>query len=97
VDVFDAGTLDEALIALRTFDVHHVLVEGGAQVAREFLRRDLVDRLIIFQSPRPLGPDALRPFEGSAADFEAKLQSLPVVRSGQFGDDTMTVYAIHEA
>ena len=97
VDVFDAETLDDALIALRTFDVHHVLVEGGAQVAREFLGRDLVDRLIIFQSPRPLGPEALRPFEGAEADFTATLQSLPVVRSAQFGDDTMTVYAIHEA
>jgi diaminohydroxyphosphoribosylaminopyrimidine deaminase/5-amino-6-(5-phosphoribosylamino)uracil reductase len=97
VEVFDAETLEEALVALRTFDVHHLLVEGGAQIAKEFLRRDLVDRLIIFQSPRPLGGDALRPFDGAEADFAAKLQSLPVVRTGKFGDDTMTVYAIHEA
>jgi diaminohydroxyphosphoribosylaminopyrimidine deaminase/5-amino-6-(5-phosphoribosylamino)uracil reductase len=97
VDVFDAETLDEALVALRTFDVHHLFVEGGAQVAREFLRRDLVDRLIIFQAPRALGPEALRPFEGSDDEFAAKLQSLPVVRSEKFGEDTMTVYAIHEA
>jgi len=97
VDVFHAETIDEALVALRTFDVHHLFVEGGAQVAKEFLRRDLVDRLIIFQSPRPLGRDALRPFEGSDDDFAATLQSLPIVRSEKFGEDTMTVYAIHEA
>jgi diaminohydroxyphosphoribosylaminopyrimidine deaminase/5-amino-6-(5-phosphoribosylamino)uracil reductase len=97
VDVFDAESLDEALVALRTFDVHHLFVEGGAHVAKEFLRRDLVDRLIIFQSPRTLGPGALRPFEGSDDDFAAKLEALPVVRSGKFGDDTMTVYALHEA
>jgi diaminohydroxyphosphoribosylaminopyrimidine deaminase/5-amino-6-(5-phosphoribosylamino)uracil reductase len=97
VDVFDAETLDEALLALRTFDVHHLLVEGGAQVAREFLRRDLVDRLIIFRSPRALGREALRPFEGAHDDFAARLNSLPVVSSETFGEDTMTVYAIHEA
>ncbi len=97
VDVFDAESLDDALAALRTFDVHHLMVEGGAQIARELLSRDLVDRLIIFQSPLTLGPAALRPFEGSADDFAARLESFPVVRSEKLGDDVMTVYAIHEA
>ena len=97
VDVFDAETLDEALSALRSFEVHHLFVEGGATVAREFLTRGLVDRLIIFQSPLVLGSAALRPFEGSADEFAAMLKTLPVVRSQAFGDDVMTVYAIHEA
>ena len=97
VAVFDAATLSEALTALRTFDVYHVLVEGGAQIARELLNQDLVDRLIIFQAPSALGPEAVRPFGGSPDDFVGKLKRLPVVSSGNFGDDVMTVYAIHEA
>ncbi|MDQ3673938.1 MAG: bifunctional diaminohydroxyphosphoribosylaminopyrimidine deaminase/5-amino-6-(5-phosphoribosylamino)uracil reductase RibD, partial [Gemmatimonadota bacterium] len=97
VDVFDAETLEDALSALRTFDVHHLFVEGGAQVAREFLKRELVDRLIIFQSPATLGPAAHRPFEDSAAEFAGSLKSFPVVDTGNFGEDVMTVYAIYEA
>jgi diaminohydroxyphosphoribosylaminopyrimidine deaminase/5-amino-6-(5-phosphoribosylamino)uracil reductase len=97
VGVFEAATLSDALKALRTFDVHHVMVEGGAQVARELLKEDLVDRLIIFQAPSILGPDAVRPFEGSAEDFAARLKTHPIVSSAVLGEDVMTVYAIHEA
>jgi diaminohydroxyphosphoribosylaminopyrimidine deaminase/5-amino-6-(5-phosphoribosylamino)uracil reductase len=97
VDVFETATLEDALSALRTFDINHLMVEGGAQVAREFLERDLVDRLVIFQSQSILGPAAHRPFEGSAGDFAARLQSFPVVDTANFGQDVMTVYAIHEA
>src|SRR5690349_9849091 len=48
VDVFEAENLRQALEALRGFGVEHLLVEGGARVASEFLREKLVDRLIIF-------------------------------------------------
>ena len=97
VHVFDAATLNDALSALREFDVHHLFVEGGAQIARELLHGDLVDRLIIFQSPSTLGPDARRPFDGAAEDFAARLERLRVVSTNVFDNDTMTVYAIHEA
>ncbi|HLA15039.1 MAG TPA: dihydrofolate reductase family protein, partial [Gemmatimonadaceae bacterium] len=96
VGVFDAETLEEALSALHGFHVNHLFVEGGAQIAREFLRRDLVDRLVIFQSPSTLGPGARHPFEGTAAEFAARLDGLPVLTTNTFGEDTMTVYAIRE-
>jgi diaminohydroxyphosphoribosylaminopyrimidine deaminase/5-amino-6-(5-phosphoribosylamino)uracil reductase len=95
VDVFEAADLGDALSALRGFDIEHLMVEGGARVAREFLQRGLVDRLVIFQAPFEVGAAGLSPFEG-AVDARAHLAALPVIRRGEFGEDVMTVYALNE-
>jgi diaminohydroxyphosphoribosylaminopyrimidine deaminase/5-amino-6-(5-phosphoribosylamino)uracil reductase len=97
VDVFEAEDLSAALEALRGFEVHHLMVEGGPRVAREFLRQDIVDRLIIFQSPITLGGEALSPFDGLSGSFRETLAEKPVVRRAEFGEDVMTVYALREA
>jgi diaminohydroxyphosphoribosylaminopyrimidine deaminase/5-amino-6-(5-phosphoribosylamino)uracil reductase len=97
VDVFEAEDLPAALEALRGFEVQHLLVEGGARVAREFLQQDLVDRLVIFQSPITLGGDALSPFSGLPGNYRETLANKPIVRRAEFGDDVMTVYALREA
>ncbi len=96
VDVFEAEDLPQALEALRGFEVQHLMVEGGARVAQDFLRRGVVDRLVIFQSPITLGEDALSPFVGPG-DFAESLARKPVVRRAEFGEDVMTVYALREA
>ena len=95
VDVFEAEDLAVALHALHGFEVQHVLVEGGARVAREFLRGDLVDRLVIFQSPVAIGGDALSPFDGLPG-FPDSLAKKRIVRRAEFGDDVMTAYALSE-
>jgi diaminohydroxyphosphoribosylaminopyrimidine deaminase/5-amino-6-(5-phosphoribosylamino)uracil reductase len=96
VDVFEAADLSDALSALRGFDdIMHLMVEGGARVAREFLQRGLVDRLVIFQAPFELGAEGLSPFEG-ADNARAHLDALPIVRRVEFGEDVMTVYALNE-
>jgi diaminohydroxyphosphoribosylaminopyrimidine deaminase/5-amino-6-(5-phosphoribosylamino)uracil reductase len=97
VDVFEAEDLPAACAALRGFDVHHLMVEGGARVAREFLRQDLVDRLVIFQSPITLGSGALSPFDGLPGNFQELLAKRRIVRRVEFGDDVMTEYALSEA
>ena len=97
VDVFEAEDLPAALEALHGFEVQHLLVEGGARVAREFLRQNLVDRLIIFQSPITLGTGALGPFDELPGDFRETLSKLPIVRRAEFGEDVMSVYALREA
>lgn len=97
VDVFEAEDLPQALEALRGFDVQHLLVEGGARLASEFLRQKLVDRLIIFQSPTDLDDNALSPFANLNGDYRDWLSSLPVVRRVEFGEDVMSAYALHEA
>jgi diaminohydroxyphosphoribosylaminopyrimidine deaminase/5-amino-6-(5-phosphoribosylamino)uracil reductase len=96
VDVFEAEDPPAALEALHGLDVQHLLVEGGARVARDFLRQNLVDRLIIFQSPITLGTDALSPFDGLPGDFRESLSRLPIVRRTEFGEDVMSVHALRE-
>jgi diaminohydroxyphosphoribosylaminopyrimidine deaminase/5-amino-6-(5-phosphoribosylamino)uracil reductase len=96
VDVFEAEDLSAALQALHGFEVQHLFVEGGARVAQAFLRQNLVDRLIIFQSPITLGPGALSPFDGPPGDFREALSKLPIVRRAEFGEDVMSVYAMRE-
>jgi diaminohydroxyphosphoribosylaminopyrimidine deaminase/5-amino-6-(5-phosphoribosylamino)uracil reductase len=97
VDVFEAEDLPAALHALRGFDVQHLMVEGGARVARDFLREGLVDRLIIFQSPVTLGAGGLSPFDELSDSLKRELQSARVVRRAEFGEDVMTEYALREA
>jgi diaminohydroxyphosphoribosylaminopyrimidine deaminase/5-amino-6-(5-phosphoribosylamino)uracil reductase len=95
VDVFDAEDLPGALEALHGFEVQHLFVEGGARVAQEFLRQNLVDRLIIFQSPITIGAGALSPFDGIPGDFRESLSKRPIVRTASFGEDLMSVYALN--
>lgn len=95
VDVFEAEDLPAALAALRGFEVQHLFVEGGARVAGEFLRQNLVDRLVIFQAPITLPDSALNPFDG-LPDFRTRLSDARVVRRAEFGDDVMSVYALRE-
>jgi diaminohydroxyphosphoribosylaminopyrimidine deaminase/5-amino-6-(5-phosphoribosylamino)uracil reductase len=95
VDVFDAPDLVTALEALHGFEVQHLFLEGGARLAQEFLRQNLVDRLIIFQSPITIGAGALSPFDGIPGDFRESLSERPIVRRASFGEDVMSVYALH--
>jgi diaminohydroxyphosphoribosylaminopyrimidine deaminase/5-amino-6-(5-phosphoribosylamino)uracil reductase len=96
VDVFEAEDLPAALQALRAFEVHHLMVEGGARVAQEFLRQGLVDRLVIFQSPVTLGAGGLSPFDELSDSLKKELQNARVVRRAEFGEDVMTEYALRE-
>jgi diaminohydroxyphosphoribosylaminopyrimidine deaminase/5-amino-6-(5-phosphoribosylamino)uracil reductase len=95
VDVFEAEDLAAALAALRGFEVQHLFVEGGARVAQEFLRQNLVDRLVIFQSPVTLPDSGLSPFDG-LPEFRGKLSDARIVRRAEFGEDVMSVYALRE-
>jgi diaminohydroxyphosphoribosylaminopyrimidine deaminase/5-amino-6-(5-phosphoribosylamino)uracil reductase len=96
VDVFEAEDLTEALRALRGFDFNHLMVEGGARVAQEFLRRDLVDRLVIFRSPITLGTNGVGPFDGLPQSVQERIDNARVVRTAKFGEDVMTAYALRE-
>jgi diaminohydroxyphosphoribosylaminopyrimidine deaminase/5-amino-6-(5-phosphoribosylamino)uracil reductase len=95
VEVVAEPDLDTALVALRAAGVRSLFLEGGARLAGSFLERSVVDRLIIFRSRRIVG-HGLGAFDFAPAGFAASLARARVVDQRPFGDDTMTIYAIHE-
>jgi diaminohydroxyphosphoribosylaminopyrimidine deaminase/5-amino-6-(5-phosphoribosylamino)uracil reductase len=95
VEVVTEQDLDGALAALGSRGVRSLFLEGGARIAGSFLERSLVDRLIIFRSRRILG-HGLGAFDFAPAGFAASLARTRVVDEQPFGDDTMTIYALHE-
>ena len=93
-----AGSTGEALRVLRTaHGVRHLLVEGGAGLAGGLWNEGVVDRLVIFQAPVVLGDDSVRPLAGVTGRRATGAPRLPVVDRRAFGDDLMTVYAVHPA
>ena len=47
------------LSQLENFDIHSILVEGGAQVHASFLKSKLFDKIYLFLAPRVLGNEGL--------------------------------------
>ena len=87
--------LPASLRALRARGIRSLMVEGGASMASSFLDAELVDRLIIFQAPIVLGGGALAAFGSTSPRRAANVRRIPVLRRQSFGDDLMTIYALH--
>jgi len=96
VSVIEAPSLVGALQALGRLGIRSLFVEGGAKLTGSLLGAELVDRLIIFQSPIELGVGALGAFDDAPAGFAASLGEQRIVERRTIGDDTMTTYALHE-
>jgi len=92
VEVIVAHSTREALESLKKRGVRALLVEGGAKLAGAFLGESLVDRLVIFQSPRLLGAGATGAFAFAPPQTAADAPKLPVIARRAFDDDLMTVY-----
>ena len=96
VSVVEAASLAGALGTLGGLGIRSLFVEGGAKLAGSLLGAGLVDRLIIFQSPIELGGGALGAFDNAPAGFAESLGARRIVERRTIGDDTMTMYALHE-
>jgi diaminohydroxyphosphoribosylaminopyrimidine deaminase/5-amino-6-(5-phosphoribosylamino)uracil reductase len=92
--VLVASDLRAALVDLRSAGVRSLLVEGGARLAGSLLSEDLVDRLVIFQTPILLGEGALQAFAFAPGDVTARVEQASALERREFGDDVMTVYAL---
>lgn len=93
VEVAPAGSLPDALRALRARGVRSLLLEGGATIAGEFLAAGLVDRLVLFQAPILLGRDALGAFSRSPGASLATAARWRLVSEGRLDDDRVVVLA----
>jgi diaminohydroxyphosphoribosylaminopyrimidine deaminase/5-amino-6-(5-phosphoribosylamino)uracil reductase len=87
VEVLRTKSLKHALQVLRRHEVRSLLVEGGPTLTRALIRARVVDRMVIFRSPRRLGAGAIAAFDD--ASF---LEKFPVTVRRRFGVDQMTVY-----
>jgi diaminohydroxyphosphoribosylaminopyrimidine deaminase / 5-amino-6-(5-phosphoribosylamino)uracil reductase len=96
VVVITAATTRDALVQLRQREIRSMLVEGGAKLAGSLIADELVDRLIIFQSPIELGSGSLSAFADAPPGFAESLERRQVVERRSIGDDTMTIYALRE-
>jgi len=87
--------LAASLRALKARGIRSLLVEGGASLASALLDAELVDRLVIFQAPIVLGGGALAAFSSTSPRRAENVRRIPILRRQAFGDDLMTIYALH--
>lgn len=93
VQVLEVRDLNNGLLELAERGLRSLLLEGGARIAGAALRADVVDRIVMFQTPVELGADGLRAFAFTPSELAAPGVKWKVVRQRQLGDDIMTVYA----
>ncbi len=97
VTLIPAESLLAALTLLRERGVRHLLVEGGAGLAADFVGTNLVDRLIIFQGSVILGGGSLPAFAALPPRTVAEAARWRVISRRTFGDDLMTIFAVSES
>src|SRR2546421_1105536 len=81
-----SGPPDEELRALASEGVQSLLLEGGMKLAASFLRADLVDKVMMFISPRVAG-------KGTTFTPPKWLRRLTIE---QVGDDVLQTGYVHE-
>ena len=91
VAVLEASTLEEACRALVQFDVHTLLVEGGAIVHRRFLEAQLVDRVHLVVSPQLLGAAGVPLFDG----YDVPWSRMVGLRAEPCGNDVWVEADVH--
>jgi diaminohydroxyphosphoribosylaminopyrimidine deaminase/5-amino-6-(5-phosphoribosylamino)uracil reductase len=84
-----SGPVDEELRRLADEGVQSLLLEGGPRIADQFLRADLVDKLILFVAPTLSGAGpAFAPMLERAIDLER-------LTAGRSGADVVLSAYIH--
>jgi diaminohydroxyphosphoribosylaminopyrimidine deaminase / 5-amino-6-(5-phosphoribosylamino)uracil reductase len=82
--------LPDALGKLAGRGVNRVLAEGGARLARGLLEQGLVGEMLLFRSPRILGPEGVDGFAGLPLD--QVMADFRPEREERLGDDVLSVY-----
>jgi diaminohydroxyphosphoribosylaminopyrimidine deaminase/5-amino-6-(5-phosphoribosylamino)uracil reductase len=85
----DRLNLRGGLEVLAARGVTRLMVEGGPTVAASFANSDLVDELILFRSPNPIGADGIDALEGVALAQLTQAKHLQSRGVEPIGVDTM--------
>ena len=92
-----SGPLEEELARLAKEGVQSLLLEGGPTIAGEFLRRGLVDKLVLFVAPKLVGgDDAPALFAGPGAERLADATPLFGLETAWAGQDLVITAYVHE-
>jgi diaminohydroxyphosphoribosylaminopyrimidine deaminase / 5-amino-6-(5-phosphoribosylamino)uracil reductase len=91
VTVLRAGSLAEALQALRGLNICSLLVEGGGELASALLRAGSVDRYYWIQAPLWLGEGAVPAIAGLPGRSLDQAERWRVVDRRPLGEDTLLV------
>ncbi len=84
----DVVNVFEVLAALGELEINEVLVEAGHRVAGYLLEKDLIDELVIYQSPHIMGSNTRGMFATPAWEALADRRSLTIKDVRRIGDDT---------
>ena len=92
-----SGPLEDELARLGSEGVQSLLLEGGPTVAGEFLRRGLIDKLVLFVAPKLVGGDDAPPlFRGPGAKRLADATALSGFETARAGQDLVITAYVHE-
>ncbi|MFM6940240.1 MAG: RibD family protein, partial [Rhodoluna sp.] len=78
--------LNSALQTLFSMGVRHLMVEGGATVASEFARHDLVNEFLIYMAPKLIGGPIVSLGDLGVATI-AQAKELEFIEAKQLGPD----------
>ena len=84
----DVVNVFEVLAALAEREVNEVLVEAGHRLAGYLLEKDLVDELVIYQSPHIMGSNTRGMFSTPAWEALADRKTLTIGDVRRVGQDT---------
>lgn len=75
--------------------ITRVMVEGGARLAASLIHADLIDEVVVFQSPMKIGPDGIAALDGLCLDTVLATRFRSVSRQ-KIERDVMTRYVRSE-
>lgn len=90
VDAHGLLAVRDVLETLAGRGITRVLVEGGPSVARAFLDAGLIDEVVLYKGPKPVGPGGLLPFVGEGLDRVTASGHFTEIETRSFGPDRMS-------
>ena len=72
--------------------ITRLMVEGGPRIAASFMRADLVDEAVLFQSQQDLGVEGLDALEGLPLAALTASKRLDLADTENLGADTVATY-----